>query len=104
MNVGMVWILGGGPAGSAAAIAASSEGGKVRIVEKSRLPRHKVCGEFFAPEIFPLLERLGAWKDFWDNGPAIIRRLVLHFGSHETSCNLPEQAFGLSWYRFDHCY
>jgi len=49
-----------------------------------------------------MLERLGAWRGFWENGPAIIRRLILHFGPNETSCNLREQAFGLSRYRFDH--
>jgi len=54
-------ILGGGPAGSAAALAALREGTQVRMVEKSKLPRHKVCGEFFSPEIGPELEKLGVW-------------------------------------------
>ena len=96
-----IHILGGGPAGSAAALAALREGGGVRIIEKSRLPRHKVCGEFFSPEIGPELERLGAWDAFLAVGPARVRRTVLHFGAKLKSSPLPEPAFGLSRYAFD---
>src|ERR1700722_3581491 len=94
-------ILGGGPAGSAAALAALREGGAARVIEKSRLPRHKVCGEFFSPEIEPELERLGAWDAFRAAGPARVRRTVLHFGTRQKSSRLPTPAFGLSRYAFD---
>lgn len=97
-----IHILGGGPAGSAAALAASRQGSRVRVIEKSRLPRHKVCGEFFSPEIGPELERLGAWEAFLAAGPARVRRSILHFGSRQKSAALPEPAFGLSRYTFDH--
>ena len=95
-------ILGGGPAGSAAALAALREGARVRLFEKSRLPRHKVCGEFFSPEIRPELEQLGAWSAFLTAGPAHVRRTVLYFGIRSKSSRLPEPAFGLSRYAFDH--
>lgn len=94
-------ILGGGPAGSAAALGALREGARVRVIEKSRLPRHKVCGEFFSPEIGPELERLGVWSAFMAAGPASVRRTVLHFGSRLKSSRLPDPAFGLSRYAFD---
>jgi len=97
-------IMGGGPAGSAAALAALREGTRdlgVRVIEKSRLPRHKVCGEFFSPEIGPELERLGAWDAFLAAGPARVRRTVLHFGTKCKSSRLPEPAYGLSRYAFD---
>ncbi|HEV8414277.1 MAG TPA: tryptophan 7-halogenase, partial [Bryobacteraceae bacterium] len=97
-------ILGGGPAGSAAALAALREGARdarVRVIEKSRLPRHKVCGEFFSPEIAPELEKLGVWDAFLAAGPARVRRTVLHFGAKLKSSPLPEAAFGLSRYAFD---
>ena len=94
-------ILGGGPAGSAAALAALREGARVRVIEKSRLPRHKVCGEFFSPEVGPELEALGAWDAFLAAGPARVRRTVLHFGKRSKSSPLPEPAFGLSRYAFD---
>jgi flavin-dependent dehydrogenase len=94
-------ILGGGPAGSSAALAALRPGAAVRVIEKSRLPRHKVCGEFFSPEIGPELERLGAWNAFLTAGPARVRRTVLHFGAKQKSSRLPEPAYGLSRYTFD---
>lgn len=94
-------ILGGGPAGSAAALAALREGRHVRVIEKSKLPRHKVCGEFFSPEIAPELENLGVWDAFLGADPARVERTVLHFGARTKSSRLPEAAFGLSRYAFD---
>src|SRR5579884_1667379 len=94
-------IVGGGPAGSAAAIAALKETDSVRLYEKSRFPRHKVCGEFLSPEIAPLLEQLGVLQQFAAAGPACIRRLVLRFRTREKRCLLPEAAYGLSRYALD---
>jgi hypothetical protein len=94
-------ILGGGPAGSSAAIAARQAGCDVVLIEKSKFPRHKVCGEYFSPEIVPLLESLGVWNEFVLAAPARVRRLELRFGSFDRTCKLPEPAYGLSRYRFD---
>ena len=94
-------IAGGGPSGAAAAIAARLEDRNVTLFEKSRFPRHKVCGEFLSPEIAPILEQLGVWGNFNTAAPARIRRLVLRFRAREKRCNLPETAYGLSRYAFD---
>jgi len=94
-------ILGGGPAGSSAALAALREGAGVRVIEKSRFPRHKVCGEFLSPEIAPELERLGALDAFLAASPARVCRTALHFGKRTKSSRLPDPAFGLSRYTFD---
>ena len=99
-----IHILGGGPAGSAAALAALRHGARdtrVRVIEKSRLPRHKVCGEFFSPEIGPELEQLGVWNAFLAAGPARIQRTSLRVGTRTKSSRLGEPAFGLSRYAFD---
>jgi flavin-dependent dehydrogenase len=56
-------IIGGGPAGCAAAIAAAGRGARVLLVERSRFPRHKVCGEFVSAESLGLLAELLA-SDF----------------------------------------
>jgi len=93
--------VGGGPAGSAAAIAALSEARSVHIFEKSGFPRHKVCGEFLSPEIVPLLESLGIWQEFLLLRPAHIQRTILHFGARSNQSQLPDGAFGLSRYEFD---
>jgi len=52
-------IIGGGPAGTAAAITAARAGGHVLLLERGRFPRHKVCGEFISPEGVALLAGLG---------------------------------------------
>jgi len=51
-------VIGGGPGGSAAAITAARGGARTLLVERGRLPRHKVCGEFVSPEALGLLSEL----------------------------------------------
>jgi len=51
-------VIGGGPAGSAAAIAASRAGVRVLLLERGRLPRQRVCGEFVSAESLSLLTSL----------------------------------------------
>jgi flavin-dependent dehydrogenase len=97
-----VRILGGGPAGSTAALAAIPAGANAELIERSNFPRHKVCGEFLSPEIAPVLERLGVLDPFLGAKPFRVRRMVLHFGSTAKYSCLPEPAFGLSRYAFDH--
>jgi flavin-dependent dehydrogenase len=63
-------IVGGGPAGSAAAITAAREGARVLLLEKHRFPRHKVCGEFVSPESLRLLTTL-LGRDAFANLPQI---------------------------------
>src|SRR4249919_394774 len=51
-------IVGGGPAGTSAAITAASAGARVLLLERGRFPRHKVCGEFVSAESLDLLTDL----------------------------------------------
>jgi len=53
-----VIVAGAGPAGSACAITAARTGARVLLLEKDKLPRHKVCGEFVSPESLGLLRSL----------------------------------------------
>jgi len=55
-----VVVVGGGPAGAAAAILFRRQGFAVTLLEKGRMPRPKPCGEALSPEVTPLLARLGA--------------------------------------------
>ena len=45
-----VIIVGGGPAGSSAAIHSAARGARVLLAEQKRFPREKLCGEFISPE------------------------------------------------------
>ncbi len=54
-----ILVIGGGPAGLAAAIAARSAGHPVTVVERSRPPIDKACGEGILPAGVAALERLG---------------------------------------------
>lgn len=51
-------IVGGGPAGTAAAITAARQGASVAVLEAGEFPRQKVCGEFVSAESLHLLREL----------------------------------------------
>ncbi len=51
-------IVGGGPAGTSAAITSRAAGISVLLLERGSIPRHKVCGEFVSPESLDLLYTL----------------------------------------------
>jgi flavin-dependent dehydrogenase len=97
----VIRILGGGPAGSAAALAAVREGAQVEIIERSRYPRHKVCGEFLSPEAAPVLDRLGVLDPLMQLEPFRVRRIAIHIGSRSKRSALAEPAFGISRYALD---
>lgn len=52
-------VVGGGPAGSAAAIWLARAGWPVTIWEKERFARHRICGEFLSWEALTYLRDLG---------------------------------------------
>ncbi len=54
-----VSIVGGGPAGAAAAIRLARAGVAVRLFEKTKAAHHKVCGEFVSGEAVTELRTLG---------------------------------------------
>jgi menaquinone-9 beta-reductase len=97
----VIRILGAGPAGACAALAARREGVEAILADRSSFPKHKVCGEFISPEIAPVLDELGVWPRFSTARPFSVRRMGLHFGSRSKWARLHEAAYGLSRYRFD---
>jgi flavin-dependent dehydrogenase len=56
-------VIGGGPAGTSAAITCARNGARVLLLERGRFPRHKVCGEFVSAESLDLLAGLLAPQD-----------------------------------------
>jgi geranylgeranyl reductase family protein len=55
-----VIVVGGGPAGAAAAVMLKQRGHDVLLLDEARFPRDKVCGEGVSPEAWRLIEELGA--------------------------------------------
>jgi geranylgeranyl reductase family protein len=54
-----VAVVGGGPAGAAAAISLARQGRDVVLVDKARFPRDKICGDGLTAGALRLLEQLG---------------------------------------------
>jgi menaquinone-9 beta-reductase len=54
-----VLVVGGGPAGLAAAIAARNRGFSVIVVDGAKRPIHKACGEGLLPGTLAALRELG---------------------------------------------
>ena len=57
-------VIGGGPAGSTAALLLARAGWSVALVERMAFPRRKVCGEFLSATNLPLLAELGVAAAF----------------------------------------
>ena len=86
-------IVGGGPAGCAAAIALARAGARPLLLERDPVATEKVCGEFLAEDAARLLARLGL--DLAGLGAVPIRRALLGAGRHATEMALPFPAWGL---------
>lgn len=57
-------IIGGGPAGSSAAISLAKSGMSVAVIEKRSFPRDVLCGEFLSHEVISALRSFGIFDDF----------------------------------------
>lgn len=65
-----VIVVGAGPAGAATAILLAERGVPVLVLDRARLPRPKLCGEYLSPEALRILDRLGVLKAL-DAGGAV---------------------------------
>lgn len=86
-------VLGGGPAGSAAAIALARAGARVTVIEREAGPREKVCGEFLGPDAARLLDGLGLSLPAL--GALPIGRARLAAGGRDAGWALPFAAWSL---------
>lgn len=57
-------IIGGGPAGSSAAISLAHKGMTVAVIEKKTFPREVLCGEFLSHEVTSALKSFGLFEEF----------------------------------------
>jgi flavin-dependent dehydrogenase len=97
-----VVVVGAGPAGSSIAIALARRGWDTVLVERDRLPRHKVCGEFLSPETQASLRKLGVVDDLAALAPVPLTAATLTTPRGTTiELPLPGEAWGLSRYALD---
>jgi flavin-dependent dehydrogenase len=87
-------IVGGGPAGSAAAIMLGRAGLEPELIERSSGPRDVVCGGFLGWDALRALDRLGV--DVWALGARPIERVRLIGAGRRVEARLPHRAAGLS--------
>ncbi|MGD1022283.1 MAG: FAD-dependent monooxygenase [Candidatus Sulfotelmatobacter sp.] len=69
LNSTDVFVIGGGPAGLAAAIAARQQGFRVVVADGARPPIDKACGEALMPDAIAALEKLGVMLSAADACP-----------------------------------
>jgi flavin-dependent dehydrogenase len=88
-----VFIIGGGPAGLAAAIAARKRGFSVVVADGAKPPVDKPCGEGLMPDALASLRELGVTVE--SNEGFAIRGIRFLDGSLEVHADLPEEGIGL---------
>ena len=94
-----VLVIGGGPAGSSAALLLARAGRRVTLVEREAGPHDKVCGEFISHEAAAYLTALGL--DLRGLGAVAIRDVRLAGQGGVSHAALPFRALSLSRRRLD---
>ena len=92
-------IVGGGPAGSAAAIALARSGLEPKLIERTSGDRDIVCGGFLGWDALARLRRFGL--DAQALGARPIHRVRLVAGARSVEAALPRAAAGLSRRKLD---
>jgi 2-polyprenyl-6-methoxyphenol hydroxylase-like FAD-dependent oxidoreductase len=90
-------IIGGGPAGSVAALILARGGWDITLIEQHRFPRDKVCGECLSALGIDVLRRAGLLETLRELRPIELRQTVLVAADGtEATLRLPRAMWGVS--------
>jgi len=92
-------VIGGGPAGATAALALARRGWSVALLEKSRFPRRKVCGEYVSPGGWAALRALEAARGAEALAGPPVRRVGLFALERAIEVPMPAPAPEAPWGR-----
>jgi geranylgeranyl reductase family protein len=95
-----VVIVGAGPAGASAALAARRAGASVLLLDRADFPRDKPCGDGIAPHALEVLAGLGV-PDAVDGYPAVPVLRLVGPGGGEVARSLPRPAYTVPRKVFD---
>ncbi|MDQ1611791.1 MAG: hypothetical protein QOG00_1722 [Pyrinomonadaceae bacterium] len=88
-----VIVVGGGPAGTSAAVHLATRGVRVALVEREHFPRAKLCGEFISPECLAHFARLGVLDEMTSAGGARVGETIF-FARSGRRVGVPSAWFG----------
>lgn len=88
-------VVGAGPAGSAAALELRRLGFSVCLLEKTRFPRDKICGDFLTPGSVELLAEIGG-GEVEAQSPCSLRGMRITYEGYEVLSSFPSPRHGWS--------
>jgi geranylgeranyl reductase family protein len=95
-----VLVVGAGPAGSIAALVLARAGARVRLIDRARFPRDKLCGDTLNPGSLSILDRLGLSTPIRARAAAVTGMMVTGPGAR-VSADYPHRLCGVSITRRD---
>jgi menaquinone-9 beta-reductase len=93
-------VVGAGPAGSIAALVLARAGARVRLIDRARFPRDKLCGDTLNPGSLSILDRLGISTPIRARAAAVTGMMVTGPGAC-VSADYPHGLCGVSITRRD---